>query len=113
MEWHDSCVVEFLIEFWAFCYIICYFWWFVQRVLVLKEKWVFFWQSLIRRAVFGRHSESGLWCFVFSVSYGPWNGMILVWLHFLLIFGRFGVLYAIFVTCAGSFGSKCNRVFFC
>ena len=37
MEWHDSFVVAFLIEFQAFQYIICYFWWHVQSVLVLKE----------------------------------------------------------------------------
>ena len=61
-----------------------------------KSKVVFFWLSLIRCAVFGRCSELGLCCFVFSISKRSWNGMIHVWLRSLLNFGRFGILYAIF-----------------
>ena len=52
-------MVAFLIEFPSFWYIICYFWWLVQGVLVLNAKGVFFCQSLKWHAVFDRHSESG------------------------------------------------------
>ena len=37
-----------------------------------------------------------LWFYGFSVSYELWNGMILVWLYFLLNSGHFGILHAIF-----------------
>ena len=96
LDRHDSCLVAFLIEFRSFQYIICYFWWLVQGVLVLKVKMIFFWQFLIRPAIFDRRCELGLWCFVFFVSYRSWNGMILMWLRSLLISDRFGILYAIF-----------------
>ena len=41
-ECHNVCMVAFFIEFRSFRYIICYFWWLVQGVLVLKAKEIFF-----------------------------------------------------------------------
>ena len=60
LEWHDSNVVAFLIEFRSFWYIIYYFWWLVQGVFVLNINGMFFCQSLKRHAVFDRRSELGL-----------------------------------------------------
>ena len=105
-------MVAFLIDFRSFRYIICYFWWLVQEVLLLKAIGVFFCPSLIRRAVFGQRSESGLWFFIFLWSMGlrmAWFlcGCIPYWIPIILVY------YMLFlVACAGSFGFKSKRSIF-
>ena len=44
-----------------------------------------------------------LWFYVFSMSYEPWNSMILVWLYSLLNSSHFGILHAIFDSLCSKF----------